>query len=145
MPRWTRDAVSLTATDDLLLAELPDLTGKIITHGLPHRMLGEPAWREPLCEMLGVVPVAEASAWLGEFRLPVLERIRARERGRIGTLSCRCGTPFTTPAEHGQIRSLARVDHGGLTAEVGRCEVCGRAWTFLSGAPATRTPYDGGW
>lgn len=145
MPRWSREPASLTVTDDLVIAELADLAGKVTTHGLPHRMLGEPGWRGPLCEQVGIVAVAEASAWLSELGLPVLDRVRAQVRGRLGTTPCRCAVLPATVVDHGAMRVLARAEHGGTTAEVGRCTVCGRCWTFVSGEPVVRTPHDGAW
>jgi hypothetical protein len=84
MPRWTRPPASLTLTDDLALAELPDPTGRLLTHALPHRMLGEAEWGAALARQLGPGAVAEARAWLAEFRLPVMDRVRPKVRGRLG-------------------------------------------------------------
>lgn len=73
----------MTVNEDLVFAELPDPSGRQMTHAFSPRHFLEGAWTEPLAKALGLVPVAEARAWMAE-RLAPSPRIVPQVRGRLG-------------------------------------------------------------
>lgn len=84
MPRWVSGDATLTITDDLVLAEVPEAPGRIASHAVPADAFSDSPWPGDLVPFLGAGIVAEGLAWLKERNIPLPARLAGTKPARLG-------------------------------------------------------------